>query len=173
MNRPDSPIIRPARPEDAEAIDAIYNGFVAECTCTWQTEPDPVETRRARLTHHRAEHPVFVVENTDGGIVAFASLSPYSPRGGFAKTAEVGIYIDDAAQGQGLGSKLMSTLLEAAEKHGLRTLLARISEDQSASIGLHRKFGFVESGRIPDCGEKFGRRLALVYMSRPVDLPRA
>lgn len=165
--------IRPARLDDADAIMHLYNGFVRECTCTWQLEPDTLEARRSWLENRRVEHPVYVATQSDGALLAFASLSPYSTRGGFAHTAEIGIYIDDAAQGRGLGSKLMSTLLEAGARAGMRTLLSRISEDQVASIGLHKKFGFHEAGRIPDCGEKFGRRLALVYMSRSLDIATA
>ena len=160
--------IRTATPDDAAAIAAIYNVFVAGCTCTWQTEPDSVEFRRGWLTGRKAAHPVFVAEDDAGAVVAFASLSPYSPRGAFDLTAEVSIYIADAAQGKGLGKRLLATLLDAAKTAGLHLLVARISGDQPASLALHAKHGFSESGRIPEMGYKFGKFRDLVYMHRRV-----
>lgn len=163
---PDSFSIRRATPADAEAIAAIYNVFVATCTCTWQTVPDTVDYRRGWLIGRKAEHPVFVATNETGGVVAFAALSPYSNRGAFDQTAEISIYIADAAQGRGLGKRLMATLLDSAKASGLHLLVSRISGDQSASLALHAKCGFTESGRIPEMGFKFEKRHDLVYMHR-------
>ena len=157
-------LIRPATPDDAGAIVAIYNVFVGTCTCTWQTSPDTEESRRQRLTGRKPEHPVFVAEDESGRIVAFASLSPYSDRGGFAETAEAGLYIEASSQGRGLGRRLMETLIAAAKKSGLHLIVSRISDDQPASLALHTKCGFSEYGRIPEMGVKFGRRHGLVYM---------
>ncbi len=160
--------IRFATLADAEAIVAIYNVFVETCTCTWQTLPDTVSYRRDWLTGRKPEHPVFVAEDEAGRVVAFASLSPYSSRGGFDETAEVSIYISDTAQGRGLGKRLMQTLLDSAKASGLHLLVSRISGDQPASLAMHAKCGYTETGRIPGMGVKFGRRHDLVYMSRRV-----
>jgi L-amino acid N-acyltransferase YncA len=165
----DSISIRHATPGDAEAIAAIYNVFVDTCTCTWQTVPDTVDYRRGWLIGRRREHPVFVAEAESGHVVAFASLSPYSNRGAFDHSAEVSIYIAEAAQGHGLGKRLMATLLESAKTSGLHLLVSRISGDQPASLALHTKCGFTESGRIPEMGFKFGRRHDLVHMHRLVN----
>ena len=161
---PDDFSIRQATADDAGAIAAIYNVFVETCTCTWQTEPDTPEYRRGWLANRKPEHPVFVAEDAAGKVVAFASLSPYSPRGAFRETAEISVYIGEAAQGRGLGRRLMQTLLDSAKASGLHLLVSRISDDRAASLALHAKCGFTESGRIPEMGLKFGRRHALVYM---------
>ncbi len=160
--------IRPATLDDADAITELYNGFVTGCTCTWQTEPDLPERRRAWLSGRKPEHPVLVAE-LDGRVAGFGSLSPYSDRGGFRETAEVSLYLADAAQGRGLGTRLLRDLLESARASGvLHMIVARISGDRPASLALHAKCGFVECGRLPEAGLKFGRRLDLVYMARRV-----
>lgn len=159
-------VIRPAGPEDADAIVALYNVFVEGCTCTWQTEPDTPGKRRAWLAGRRPEHPVLVVE-IDGRVAGFGALSPYSDRGGFSETAEISLYLAEFAQGRGLGGRLMDALLESARGTGvLHLVLARISGDRPASLALHAKAGFEECGRIPEAGLKFGRRLDLVHMAR-------
>ncbi len=38
--------------------------------------------------------------------------------------------------------------------------------DNQASIGLHLRLGFVETGRMPEVGYKFGRWLDLILMQR-------
>lgn len=165
---PDAPRLRPATPDDAQAITDIYNVFVAGCTSTWQTEPEAVEKRRAWLSGRRPEHPVFVAE-LDGRVVGFGSLSPYSDRGGFRETAEISLYLAESAQGRGLGTRLMNALLDSARDTGvLHLVLARISGDRTASLALHAKAGFTDCGRIPEAGLKFGRRLDLVHMARRV-----
>lgn len=158
--------IRSATPGDAADIASIYNVFVAECTCTWQTIPDTVGYRRDWLAGRSPEHPVFVAEDATGVVVAWASLSPYSNRGGFDRTAEISIYISRPAQGRGLGGRLMETLIDAARNSGLHLLVSRISDDQPASLALHAKHGFSESGRIPQMGFKFGAYHDLVHMHR-------
>lgn len=163
------PAIRPARAGDGAGIAAVYNRFVAESTSTWQTEPDTAESREHWIAgRDAARHPVYVATDDAGRVIAFAALSPYSNRGGFADLAEVAIYLAETAQGQGLGSRLLQTLLEAAAGAKLHGLVARVSGDQPASLALHRKFGFVQTGVIPEAGCKFGRRLDLVYLHRRV-----
>lgn len=164
----DSFRVRPAVPADAESVTRIYNRFVETCTATWQTVPDTVEKRRSWLVNRRSRHPVYVAENDAGDIVAFAALSPYSDRGAFDDSAEVTLYIVEAAQGRGLGGMLMRTLIDDAKRTGLRVLVSRISGDRNASIALHRKYGFLDGGRIPGMGFKFGRRLDLVHLYLPL-----
>lgn len=159
--------IRPAEPADAEALTAIYNVFVTGDTCTWQTVPETAETRRAWIMHRdRRKHPALVATDESGRVLGFAALSPYSDRGGFTDLAEVAIYLDASAHGRGLGSRLLRELIDRARVAGLHLLLSRVSGDQTASLALHRKLGFVESGRIPEAGVKFGRRLDLVHLHR-------
>ena len=45
-------------------------------------------------------------------------------------------------------------------------MVAGIASENEASIALHRKHGFVETGRMPEVGFKFGRWLDLVLMQR-------
>lgn len=159
-----NPPPRPARVEDLPAINAIYNHYVLTGTATWQIEP---ETEAARLAWFRerdhARHPVTVVE-IGGAVVAWGSLSPFGKREGFRHTVENSIYVHPDFQRRGLGRLLLETQMRQAAEAGHRTIVAAISAEQTASVALHARCGFRETGRLLRAGFKFGRWLDLVYM---------
>ncbi len=157
--------IRPATEADIPAINAIYNHFVLHCTCTYQTEPETDEARRAWLTGRAGEHPVMVAER-DGKVVAWGSLSPFHRRQAYARTVENSIYVHPEEQGRGLGRLMLEDQISRAAAAGHHVIVAVISADQEASIGLHTKLGFTEAGRLHEVGKKFGRWLDVVYMQR-------
>src|SRR5689334_8777571 len=55
-----SMLIRPATPADLDAINAIYNHYVLNATCTYQEVPSTSEERAVWFGAHGAEHPVTV-----------------------------------------------------------------------------------------------------------------
>ena len=158
--------IRPAEPGDAQAINAIYNHYVVQSTCTWQYEPTPIQQRRQWLAEHdRPEHPV-IVAHARGEVVGWGALSAYHAKPGYRYTVENSVYIAPQWQRKGLGRRLMEQLIALACQAQVRSIVAVISGDQAASIALHQRMGFVEVGRIPQCGRKFDRWLDVVYMQR-------
>jgi RimJ/RimL family protein N-acetyltransferase len=61
-------------------------------------------------------------------------------------------------------SKLARKYSEQKSNPGYRKLLARISGDQPASLGLHTALGFKEAGRLRGAGHKLGQWLDCVYL---------
>lgn len=157
------PPIRPARPEDLEAINAIYNHYVAASACTYQEEPETMEGRRAWFGRHGAAHPVIVAE-TDGCVVGWGSLSPYHARSAYRHTVEDSVYVADTCRGRGVGKALLHELVLRARALGHRAIIAQIDGGQAASIALHARFGFEQVGRLSQVGFKFGRWLDVVIM---------
>lgn len=150
--------IRPARAEDLPAVTAIYNQAVERSTGTFDTEPKTLAQTAAWFAEHGAGHPVLAAEE-DGKVVGWASLSPYSGRCAYARTAEVSVYVEESARGRGLAGELLDELLRAGRAAGVKQALARITQDNEASLRLHAKRGFAEVGRMRRVGEKFGRVL--------------
>ena len=124
--------LRPATETDLPSITEIYNQAVLRATGTFDTEPKTIEQQRDWFAHHGAAHPVIVAEE-GGKIVGWASLSPYSDRCAYARTAEVSVYIDEDARGRGLGGGLLEGILAAGKKTGLLQVLARVTEGNEAS----------------------------------------
>lgn len=150
--------IRPAREQDLPAVTAIYNEAVEHSTGTFDTEPKTLAQMAEWFAGHGDGHPVLVAER-DGKIAGWASLSAWSGRCAYARSAEVSVYVDKAARGGGLGGELLDALLRAGRAAGAKQALARITQDNEASLRLHARRGFVEVGRLRRVGEKFGRVL--------------
>jgi phosphinothricin acetyltransferase len=54
----------------------------------------------------------------------------------------VSIYVDPAVARRGIGSRLLSELIEASEHAGFWTLEAGVFPENIASIKLHKRLGF-------------------------------
>ena len=159
--------IRDARPHDLPAIDRIYDHYVHTSTCTYQLEPEGLDARAAWFAEHDAAHPVIVAESPDdGAVVAWGCLSRYRGRAGYRFTVENSVYVDHRLHGRGIGSALLGELVARARAAGHHALLAGISADQTASVRLHTKHGFVEVARLREVGFKFGRWLDVVFLQR-------
>ena len=155
--------IRSATESDLAAINEIYNHYVLQSTCTYQEEPESLESRRQWLARHGDKHPVIVAE-AEGLIVGWGSLSPYHSRSAYRHTVENSVYVDRRHQGKGIGSALLKELISRGRSAGHQAIIAAIDADQPASIRLHAKFRFEEVGRFKRVGFKFGRWLNVVYM---------
>lgn len=155
--------IRPASLEDAAAINAIYNHYVAHSTATYQTEPSTLEERLAWFGSHGPAHPIIVAEQA-GEVVGWGALSPFRQRAAYGRTVENSVYIKDGHHRQGLGSSLLADLIQRAKALGHHTIIAGISSDQAASVAIHKKFGFSEAAHLKEVGHKFGGWLDVVYL---------
>ncbi len=135
--------VRPAVPDDAPAVAAIYNHGIAERQATFETRPRSEREVAAWLDEGRP----FLVATDDGGAVqGFARLSPYSVRKAYAGIGEHGIYVDPGARGAGVGRRLLEELALAAENAGYYKLTSRVFTTNAASLALHRAAGFTEVG---------------------------
>ena len=67
-------------------------------------------------------------------------------------------------RGRGLGPALMQALIARARAADLHVMVAAIESENSASIRLHQRLGFVTTGQMPQVGRKFGRWLDLTFM---------
>ena len=156
------PVIREAQPGDIPAMNAIYGYYVEACTCTWE-ENDRELFSRDGLGRRGPRHPLLVVE-AEGRLLAWGALSPYNSRSGWRHLAEDSVFNHPEERGKGLGKLLLGELIQRARGIGYRKLLARISGDQPASLGLHAALGFKEAGRLRGAGHKLGQWLDCVYL---------
>ena len=160
--------IRAAEPRDLAPIFAIYNHEVSHETSTFDTEPRVLGRDDGWLTGREGRYPVLVATIGDA-LVGWGSLSQWSPRGAYARTAEVSVYVDRQARGHGIGSGLLAELIRIAPAGGVAVLLARIAGDNPASVALHESLGFSHIGTQRRAGEKFGRVLDVELMDLHLD----
>jgi phosphinothricin acetyltransferase len=159
------PRIRLAAEADLPAINDIYNHYVRHSSCTYQTEPTTLAEREIWFEAHGAKHPATVAV-IDGIIVGWASISRFRSRSAYDHTVENAVYVKHDLHRRGIGSALLSDSIERAKQVGHHTIIAVIDAEQSGSIALHLKHGFVQVGYLTEAGRKFQRWLDVVYLQR-------
>ena len=159
--------VRPSTAQDLPAITRIYGHLVLHGTGTFELEvPDEAEMRRRRDDVLGKGLPWLVAER-HGGLLGYAYANHFRPRRAYRFCLEDSIYLDPAAQGQGVGRTLLAELLAQCEARGARQMLAVIGDTANvASIGVHRACGFEPAGLFKAAGWKFDRWLDVVLMQR-------
>ncbi len=173
MSSVTEPVVRRATAADLDAILAIYNDAVLTSTASWDDEPVTLENRVAWLDHHNTGRNATFVAEVDGEVVGFAGYGTFRDKAGYSETVEHSVYLAPEARGRGLGTILLTRLVEYATDQGLHVMIGGLSADNEASLRLHERLGFVEVARMPEVGRKFGRWLDLVMVQLTLDGRRA
>ena len=160
--------VRTAELRDAAVIAAIYAHHVAHGTASFDTVPRSEAEMAAKIADCAARGWPFLVAETGGEVVGYAYATQFRDRPAYCSACENSIYIAPATTGQGIGSRLLGALIEAAGRSGFRQMIAVVGGAEPASIALHLKAGFREAGRMKSVGRKHGRWLDTVYLQLPL-----
>jgi phosphinothricin acetyltransferase len=155
--------IRLANESDLTAINDIYNHYVLHSTCTYQEEPELIESRRRWFDQHDDKHPIIVAVEA-GQVIGWGSLSLFHARSAYRHTVEDSIYLHHEFRGKGIGSLVLKDLISRARSIGHRVIIGGMDGDQTASMALHAKFGFERVAHLKQVGFKFNRWLDVFYM---------
>ena len=159
--------VRPSTAADLPAITSIYGHLVLHGTGTFELEaPDEAEMGRRRDDVLSKGLPWLVAER-QGQLLGYAYANHFRPRRAYRFCLEDSIYLDPAAQRQGVGRTLLAELLAQCEARGARQMLAVIGDTANVgSIGVHRACGFEPAGLFKAAGWKFERWLDVILMQR-------
>lgn len=163
-------IIRAANESDAEIFAEIYNDAVLNTTAIWNESRVDVANRIAWInSRQQAGFPVIVAADDDDSVLGYASYGDWRPWDGYRHTVEHSVYVHKDTRGKGAGAALMQVLIQLAREAGKHVMVAAIESENAASIALHKKRGFIESGRMTEVGTKFGRWLDLTFLQLRLD----
>lgn len=158
--------IRPAREDDVQVINEIYNHAVRTSTATFDTEEKTYEERLEWLRQHDEQHPAFV-SVINGKVVGWGSLSRYGPdRPGWRFTGESSIYVAPDCKGNGLGKLLTEYTVKKAKELGYRAIIAQVVEGNIASLKMLERHGYEQVGVLKDVGCKHGQWLDVILMEK-------
>ena len=156
--------LRDARPDDAEAIAAIYDHHVRTGTASFNSVGPSPRDWALKIADIGNRGWPFLVAEQDGEVAGYAYVTQFRDRPAYVHCCENSIYVAPEAMGQGIGTKLLERLKSAAQAAGFDQMIAVVGGAEPSSMALHRKCGFVERGRMREVGLKFGRRLDTVYL---------
>ena len=115
--------LRLATEADLPAINDIYNYYVPRSTCTYQTEPETIESRTAWFREHSPDKYPVTVAGCDGEIVGWGSPSRFRERAAYAPTVEGSVYIRHDAHRRDLGRLILTDLIERARQAGFHSFI--------------------------------------------------
>lgn len=154
-----------ATPADLPAINDIYNHYVLNSTCTYQTEPETIEARRAWFTNHGPVHPITVAKQSNR-ILGWASLSRFHARAAYSRSVENSVYVHPDHHRKGIGRALLTDLIDRARALGHHTIIAGIDAEQTPSVAIHAAHGFQQVALLKEVGFKFNHWLHVIYMQK-------
>jgi phosphinothricin acetyltransferase len=160
--------IRPATAADAAAIALIYNQGIEDRIATLETELRTPEERRQWLAGRGPRHPVIAAE-VDGAVVGWGSLNPFNPRKAYDFVADFSIYIERAWRGKGVGSRLLTRLVELARELGYHKLVLSAFPWNEGGMALYRKLGFRTVGTYREQGKLDGKWVDTIIMEKLLD----
>lgn len=147
--------IRLARPDDSDAIAAIYAPIVRDTAISFEIDPPTPEAMCQRIAATLITHPWLVAEQ-DGAVVGYAYASQHRTRSAYRWSCDVTAYMAEAARGKGIGMRLYTELFDILCAQGFHAAFAGISLPNAASVALHEKAGFQHVGIYKHVGYKQG-----------------
>jgi phosphinothricin acetyltransferase len=160
-------LIRDTCERDLEAIARIYAHHVQHGLASFEEAAPTIGELRSRRAAVLASGLPCLAAELHGEVVGYAYASTYRPRPAYRYTIEDSVYVADDMGGVGVGSALLASLIERCERGPWRQMLAVIGDSgNTASIALHRRFGFRSVGTFASVGFKLGRWVDTVLMQR-------
>jgi acetyltransferase len=142
--------IRPIRPEDESLMvrfhetlseESVYMRYFHMMNLTQRTAHERL-TRICFIDYDREMALVAVRTNPESGEREIMGVSRLSRRGAVPDEAEFSVLVSDRFQHQGIGTLLLSRLLEVGRTEGLKRITAEILFDNHPMQRISKKLGF-------------------------------
>lgn len=166
--------IRPAAPEDAAALLAVYAPYVERTAVTFEYGVPAPEDFAGRIARTLARYPYLAAER-GGEIVGYAYAGPFKDRPAYDWAVETTVYVREDQRRRGVGRALYGALERCLAAQGVRNLNACVAcperEDEYLtwdSVEFHTRLGYRLVGEFYGCGCKFGRWYNMVWMEKHI-----
>jgi phosphinothricin acetyltransferase len=163
-----------SEPIHGDAILEILNDSIVNSTALYDYYPRSRDSMRAWFDSKRVKgFPVIGAFDADDRLLGFASYGTFRAFPAYKYSVEHSVYVERNSRGRGVGTLLLTELVERARGRQLHVLVGAIDRENEASIRLHEKLGFAHSGTIRQAGFKFGRWLDVAFYQLLLDTPAA
>ncbi len=167
MSKSDSFIVRPSVSEDIPQITEIYRVSVLEGLGSFEIDPPDALEMTARRNNILEQQLPYLVAERDETILGYAYAGLYRPRPAYHNSVENSVYVSQDAQGQGVGTALLSRLIDECRLLEKKQMVAVIGDSENrSSIALHRAHGFRLVGILEAVGYKHDRWVDTVIMQK-------
>ena len=143
--------IRPIRPEDADGEASFVRELSEEAKrfrfmgAVSELSPEML-VRFTQIDYRREMALVAIVDDPSGPKQVGVARYIINPD---RQSCEFAIVVSDEIQHQGLGTRLMKALMDAARDHGLTRIEGTVLKENNRMLALIKELGFTQS-RLPD-----------------------
>jgi L-amino acid N-acyltransferase YncA len=155
--------LRPATSQDAAAIVAIYNHYVATTSISFEEEAVAVDDMAQRIDAVLAAGLPWLVAVEDGKILGYAYATKWRVRHAYRFSVESSVYLAQDVAQRGLGTRLYVALIDQLRAAKCHLVIGGIALPNEASVALHEKLGFEKVAHFKEVGYKFERWLDVGY----------
>lgn len=153
--------------QDAEAIKAIMAPVIHDTTASFASKERSVDDWANLIEARHLSGRAFYVAEFEGKVIGYATYDQFRPENdGYRHTMEHSVFLNEKAQGQGLGRILMLMIEEHAREAGHHSMIGVIDADNAPSISFHMALGYELAGRLPKVGIKFDRWLDALFLQK-------
>lgn len=166
--------IRPAAPEDAAALLAVYAPYVERTAITFEYDVPTLADFTGRIARTLARYPYLAAER-GGEIMGYAYAGPFKERAAYDWAVETTVYVREDQRRRGVGGALYRALERCLAAQGVLNLNACIACPEEAdeyltwdSVEFHTCLGYRLVGEFYGCGCKFGRWYNMAWMEKHI-----
>jgi L-amino acid N-acyltransferase YncA len=154
--------IRPVYLTDAAQIAEIYNYYILNSHQTFETESLTASEMQQRIAEITVKYPYLVAEE-DNEILGYTHAARFGFRQAFEYSADVSIYVKNAAKQKGIGTRLYFDLFDELAETNIHAIIAGISLPNDSGVRFHEKLGFKKVAHFNEIGYKLGRWVDVGY----------
>ena len=163
---PKAPRVRSAHSEDLDDIRRIYNEGIADRIATLDEDPKTPGEMVAWWADHVGRYAVLVAEDSNGVVLGWASLNPYSHRCAYRGVADLSVYVARNARARGVGSALLTALEKTANADGFHKIVLFTLPFNAGGQHLYQRCGYREVGVFREQGRLDGNFVDVMAMEK-------
>jgi phosphinothricin acetyltransferase len=163
-------MIRPAIPDDAAQVAAIYNHYVANSTISFEEHAVAASEMAKRIVDVGSRLPWYIFER-DGAVIGYAYATPWRVRSAYRFSVESSVYVSHHAPRQGIGTRLYQALIDELRQRGLQVVIGGIAQPNIPSVLLHERLGFQKVAHFTRVGRKFDKWVDVGYWELHLSCP--
>ena len=107
-----------------------------------------------------------IVAEAGGHVVGWGSLNAFNPRKTYEYVADFSVYVERGRRGKGVGSRLLTRLIELGRELGYHKLALSAFPWNVGGMALYRKFGFRTVGIYQQQGKLDGKWVDTIIMEK-------
>ncbi len=157
-------VVRHVKPMDAEQLHLLWQNSNVQSQ-TLQLPHSPLSLWEGRAADISSDH-ISLVAEIDHRIVGQLGIGMNKAMRR-RHVADLGMGVDDAWQGQGVGSALLEEAISLVENWmGATRIELTVYTDNESAIGLYKKFGFIIEGESANYAMRDGELVSAYHMAR-------